>query len=115
MLENSQNYGNLSIDFRTGLPTAITGRETGESQRAACAALNRKRARGIRKAAQDDAPGESVSAHVWQSSFERKVRDWEVPPIFARRLLLSGARMSHGSLVIFIVEISCEIQPLGLV
>jgi hypothetical protein len=81
MFDKKLNHESLSIDFRTGLPTAITGAETGESQRAACAALNRKRARGIRKAAQEDAPGEPISAHAWQSAFERKISDWEVPLI----------------------------------
>ncbi|WP_411847105.1 hypothetical protein AAFN60_06555 [Roseibacillus persicicus] len=86
MSEPSQEYETFSIDFRTGLPTAITGKETGESQRAACAALNRRRARGIRKAAQEDAPGQSVSAHVWQSAFERKVAEWDVPLIPLEKL-----------------------------
>ena len=84
-----RSHENLSFDFRTGRPTAISGPETGGAQRATCAAINAERAGGIIEAAQSHAPGEPISADVWTGSLERALSDWDAPLIELSRLGLT--------------------------
>lgn len=79
----------LHLDFRTGRPTAIGGAVVSDVERAACAALNRRRARGILEAAQLAPSGESISPDVWTTAFTRKVRDWDVPLVSLAKLGLT--------------------------
>ncbi|MFD2255744.1 hypothetical protein ACFSSA_03565 [Luteolibacter algae] len=81
MSKYERTVENLSFDFRTGRPTAISGHKTGEAQRATCSAINAARTSGILEAAQSYAPGEQVPVDVWTNSFERALNDWETPLI----------------------------------
>ena len=86
MPSNERSHPTLTVDARTGRPTAISGPETGEAQRATCAAFNAVRAGGILEAAQSHASGEQVSADVWTGAFERTLSDREAPLIELSRL-----------------------------
>ena len=97
MRNYERSHENLSFDFRTGRPTAITGPETGSAQRATCSALNAERAGGIIEADQSHAPGEPVSADVWSRSLERALSDWDTPLIDLSRLGLT--RDKEGFLI----------------
>jgi hypothetical protein len=74
-MSRHEQYSENLFDFRTGRPTAISGSATSESQRAACATLNRERTSGILEAAQNHAPGESLSVNAWTEIFERALTD----------------------------------------
>lgn len=74
------------IDFRTGVVTGIDGESAGEYQRAACAALNERRTRGILEVRQETQRREPVPADVWGRAFAGKLREWEVPLIPLERL-----------------------------
>lgn len=76
----------LSIDFRTGRPTAIHSGNSCAQQRAACTALNRERARSILEAAKFAPSGESLQANVWDAAFARRTKQWDVPLIPVERL-----------------------------
>jgi len=80
-MSRHERYSENLFDFRTGRPTAISSASTGESQRAACATLNRERTRGILETAQGNAPREQVSLDVWTTAFERRLTEWEIPLI----------------------------------
>jgi len=69
------------IDFRTGAQTAIDSSRPCAEQRAACAALNRLRARGLLEADQFVAPGQSLSIDVWETVFPKRAREWQLPLI----------------------------------
>jgi len=81
MPDYEQSARNLSFDFRTGRPTAISGTETGKSQRATCTAVNGERTRGILEAAQSYAPGEQIPIDVWTSAIERRLAEWDTPVV----------------------------------
>jgi hypothetical protein len=77
----------LSIDFRTGRPTAIHSGNSCAAQRAACVAINRERTRGILEAAQFAPSGEPFPADVWDAAFARRAsQQWDVPLIPLERL-----------------------------
>jgi len=76
----------LSIDFRTGRPTAIHAGNSCSEQRAACSALNRERTRGLLEATQLAASGESFSAHAWHAAVAGRSSFWDVPLIPLGRL-----------------------------
>ena len=77
----------LSIDFRTGRPTAIHSGNSCADQRAACVAINRERTRGILEAAQFAPPGESLPVDVWDAAFARRsYQQWDVPLIPLEKL-----------------------------
>ena len=69
----------LHIDFRTGRETALTGAAFGGGERAACAALNRRRAHGLQEAARSTASRQSLSADVWAALVATRAREWDVP------------------------------------
>ena len=79
----------LSLDFRTGRPTAITGPAVSVEGRSACAALNRERIRGLTEADRNTASRESLSPHAWAALFARKCAEWGVPLIPLSRLGIS--------------------------
>lgn len=99
----------LTEDVRTGLPTAIDGQGACDEQRTACASLNRKRARSILAAAQQDAPGESVSADVWDADFERRAKAGGVPLVPVELLGVSHTELGFT----FPNEPSIEMLPSG--
>ena len=70
-----------SPDPRTGLPTAITGDDASPSDRAACAAKNRRRSRGLLESTQETSPWQSLPIDVWTASFERNAGSWDAPTI----------------------------------
>lgn len=71
----------LHIDFRTRRPTAIDFLSPTADQRAACAALNRERTRGILEAAQLAPSRESFPVDVWNAIFARRSKQKGVPLI----------------------------------
>jgi hypothetical protein len=79
---NELTADQLYLDLRTGRPTTIH-RNVPESigLRAACAALNRQRTRGIQAISRLIAPGKSISINVWTASLERNAAQWDVPLI----------------------------------
>lgn len=89
-MPSHEQYSENLFDFRTGRPTAISSSSTSESQRAACTTLNRERTSGILEAAQNHAPGESLSVDAWTEVFERALTDWDTPLI-----PLSDLGLSH--------------------
>ena len=76
----------LHIDFRTRRPTAIPFNKPSADQRAACAALNRERTRGILEATQLAPSRESFPVDGWNAIFARKARQKGVPLIPLERL-----------------------------
>ena len=76
----------LSIDFRTGRPTAIHPGNSCAEQRAACAALNRERTRGILEATQRTPSGQPLSPDDWLASVTGRSKHWDVPLIPLERL-----------------------------
>jgi len=93
----------LHLDFRTGRPTAIDAGSPSSAQRAACTALNRERTRSILEAAQFSPPGEQIPADVWDATFTRKSREWELPLISLEKLGIfhdkDGLRSSNKDLI----------------
>ena len=69
------------FDWRTGAQTAINGKINCNRQRAACSALNRRRASGILEAASFAASRQSLPVDVWAAQFTRKCAEWDVPLI----------------------------------
>ena len=76
----------FQLDFRTGVTSAIHGSAFCADQRSACIALNRLRARGILETNQLFAPGEQVSLNVWETTFARRAREWQLPLISLDKL-----------------------------
>jgi hypothetical protein len=67
------------IDFRTGRETALTGAAFGGGERAACSALNRRRAQGLQEAAKSTPSRESLSPDVWAATVAARASSWNVP------------------------------------
>ena len=86
---NEPPQSQLQIDFRTGLPTALTGRNFSRRDRDDCSALNRLRAGGILCATQQSASGEPISSHGWSTLVARRAQRLEVPLIPLAKLGLS--------------------------
>ena len=80
----------LQLDFRTGRPTTITGPIVTFGERAACSAINARRARGILQVSQLSPSRESLPPDVWAATFVRKTREWDVPLISLSRLGLDS-------------------------
>ena len=78
---NEDSPAQFRLDFRTGRPTAIDFWDTCASQRAACAALNRKRAQGLLEAAQCTPPRQPLQADVWNAAFASESEKWDIPLI----------------------------------
>lgn len=76
----------FQLDFRTGRPTAITGRFVTSGERAACSAVNARRVRGILQVSQLSPSRESLPPDVWAAAFVRKTREWDVPLISLSKL-----------------------------
>jgi len=91
------------FDFRTGQQSAIGKRGNTGEQRAACAALNRIRTRGILEATQLAPPGESLSIDVWTAALARRTREWELPLVSLPKLGIlhdeDGLQMSVSGLI----------------
>lgn len=68
------------------MQTAISRHTDCNRQRAACAALNRRRASGILEAASLATSWEQISADVWDAEFARKCAEWYVPLIHLEKL-----------------------------
>jgi hypothetical protein len=79
----------LQLDFRTGRPSAINGPVVSPSERAACSAINARRARGILQVSQLSPSRESLPPDVWAAAFVRKTREWDVPLISLSKLGLT--------------------------
>jgi hypothetical protein len=71
----------LSLDLRTGWPTAVHAGISCAEQRAACLAINRERSRGILEATQQSASGEPVSSDAWLAFVARQAAKREIPLI----------------------------------
>lgn len=80
------------FDLRTGRETAITGAIVSASDRAACSALNRQRAKGIEEATRRAPSRESAPADVWAALVAARAREWAVPLISLGLLGLSRDR-----------------------
>lgn len=76
----------FEFDWRTGVQTAIGKQANCNSQRAACAALNRRRASGILEAASFAASRESIPVDVWDAQFVKRCVEWDVPLIRLEKL-----------------------------
>jgi hypothetical protein len=76
----------LSIDFRTGRPTAIHSGNSCADQRAACVAINRERTRGILEATQRAASGEPLSPDGWLADVAGRATLRDVPLIPLEKL-----------------------------
>ncbi len=81
------------FDPLTGVPTAITGPELSDAQRAACTAINRRRAGGIFQIREAAQRREQIQAHVWRGAFTGRLIDWEVPLVSLEKL---GIRVEDG-------------------
>lgn len=68
------------------MQTAIGQKTSCNRQRAACAAINRRRASGILEAASFAASRESIPVNVWDAEFVRRCADWDVPLIRLEKL-----------------------------
>ncbi len=68
------------------MQTAIGRKTSCNRQRAACAALNRRRASGILEAASFAASRESLPVDVWDAEFARRCAEWDVPLIRLEKL-----------------------------
>lgn len=83
---NGKTSAQFEFDWRTGVQTAIGKPISCNSQRAACAALNRRRASGILEAASFAASRESVPIDVWDAEFVKRCAEWDVPLIRLEKL-----------------------------
>lgn len=80
----------FQLDFRTGRPTTITGPHVTPGERAACSAINARRARGILQVSQLSPSRESLPPDVWAAAFIRRTREWDVPLISLSKLGLDS-------------------------
>jgi hypothetical protein len=78
---NETASAQLSIDFRTGRPTAVHAGNSCALQRAACIPLNRDRTRGILEAIKLTPSRQSLSADEWLATVARQSELREVPLI----------------------------------
>jgi hypothetical protein len=78
------------LDFRTGRPSCIQGQRVEPADRAACTALNRRRARGLQEAARQAPSREPLSPHVWSALVARRCAEWGVPLVSLPALGISA-------------------------
>lgn len=89
---NERSPLQFQLDFRTGLPTAISGGKIGGSERQACIALNRERTRGIKEATRPAPSGQPFEADGWYALVTARAAQWGVPLIPLSSLGLSFDR-----------------------
>jgi hypothetical protein len=101
---NEPSTVQLGFDFRTRRLSAIDSGNSSSAQRAACSAVNRKRAHGILAAAQFASSRESLPADVWNASFAAESARQDVPLISLHDL---GIQLDEDGMLS-----STELRPL---
>lgn len=85
------------FDLRTGRETTLQGAVFGATERSACSALNRRRAKGIQEATRDSSSRQSFTADAWAALVAERAREWNVPLVNLKEL---GLRRDEDGMIV---------------